>query len=126
MRYAVVLIFVIMYWCIQHVRFLNSVTLLSVTSNSIQIPSVVKCLDIRDYTAFEKEHVPESIGIYLGRLPFVWKKENLHPKDSILILTDNYFKGKKAVRILRKQGFRDLYLIVGSVSELMEWSQKNK
>ncbi|ODP27521.1 hypothetical protein PTI45_03083 [Paenibacillus nuruki] len=126
MRYAVVLIFVLIYWWIQHVRFLNSVTLLSVTSNSVKIPSTTKYLDIRDYTAFEKEHIPESIGIYLGRLPFVWRKANLNPKDSILILTDNYFKGKKAVRILRKQGFRDLYLVVGSVSELMKWSQKNK
>lgn len=125
MMYALILVFLLIYWLSQHFRFLRSVTMLSLKSNPIQVPDPIKWLDIRDSSDFEKEHVPESINISLGRLPFVWGKD-LSPKDSVIILTDQYFKGKKAVRILRKQGFEDLYLLVGPVSQLIEWSQKRK
>ncbi|MNC59889.1 hypothetical protein D3C75_1097280 [compost metagenome] len=123
--YTLILVFLLIYWLIQHFRFLRGVIMLSLKSNQIQVPDHMKWLDIRDSSDFEKEHVPESINIYVGRLPFVWGKD-LSPKDSVIILTDHYFKGKKAVRILRKQGFHDLYLLVGPVSQLIEWSQKRK
>ncbi|GGG15371.1 hypothetical protein GCM10010912_69770 [Paenibacillus albidus] len=99
--------------------------MLSLKSNQIQVPDHIKWLDIRDSSEYEKEQVPESINISLGRLPFVWEKD-MSPKDSIIVLTDQYRKGKKAVRILRKQGFHDLYLLVGPISQLIEWSQKRK
>jgi rhodanese-related sulfurtransferase len=123
--YALILVFLLICWLIQHVRFLRGVTMLSIKSNKIQVPHHAKWLDIRDVSDFEKGHVPESINISLGRLPFVWGKD-LSPKDGVVILTEHYFKGKKAVRILRKHGFYDLYLLVGPVSEIIEWSQKNK
>lgn len=121
---TMILIFFIIYRLIQHFRFLCGVTLLSLKSREIQVPDPIKLLDIRDGSDFDKGHVPESINISLGRLPFVWEKE-FSPKDSVVILTNQYLKGKKASRILQKRGFQDLYLVVAPVSQLMDRVHKS-
>ncbi|WP_074100654.1 rhodanese-like domain-containing protein [Paenibacillus sp. P3E] len=121
---TMLLVFLIIYRLIQHFRFLCGVTILSLKSSEIQVPDPIKLLDIRDVSDFDKGHVPESINISLGRLPFVWEKD-LSPKDSVVILTGQYLKGKKATRILQKKGFRDLYLVVAPVSQLMDRVHKS-
>lgn len=126
MIYVLVIVLLLMYWISKYLRFIRTVPVLSLNSNLILVPDHTKCLDIRDSSDFEKEYVPNSINISIGRLPYVWRKENLSPKDSVIILTDNYFKGIKAVRILRKQGFHDLYLLVGTITQFIEWSQSQQ
>ncbi|CAM3352726.1 rhodanese-like domain-containing protein [Paenibacillus taichungensis] len=118
--FSILLAFLLIYWLIQHLRFLRSVTVLSLKSNQKQFSDAIKWLDIRDVSDFDKEHVPESINISLGRLPFLWQKE-LSQDDCVVILSDQYLKGKKATRILQKNGFHHLYLVIGPVSQLVDW-----
>ncbi|WP_082208352.1 rhodanese-like domain-containing protein [Paenibacillus dauci] len=74
------------------------------------LPSTVKLLDIRDVTDFDQGHIPGSINISLGRLPFVWQKE-LSPDDEIVILADSCLKSKKAARILYRKHFKKLHTV---------------
>ncbi|OMF04726.1 rhodanese-like domain-containing protein [Paenibacillus sp. MYb63] len=126
MIYVLIIVLILMYWIYKYIRFIRNVTVLSLKSNLILVPDHTKCLDIRDSSDFEKEHIPNSINISIGRLPYVWRKENLTPEDSVIILTNNYFKGIKAIRILRKQEFYDLYLLVGTITQFIEWSQSQQ
>lgn len=67
-----------------------------------------KLLDIRDASEYHKNSLPDSINISLGRLPFIWQKY-LVADEYILILSDDLFKIKKAARILKNRGFKNLY-----------------
>lgn len=67
-----------------------------------------KLLDIRDASEYHKNSLPDSINISLGRLPFTWQKY-LVTDEYILILSDDIFKIKKAARILKNRGFKNLY-----------------
>ncbi|WP_376767033.1 rhodanese-like domain-containing protein [Paenibacillus agri] len=77
-------------------------------------PSSIKVLDVRDAVLYDKEHIPDTINISLGRLPFVWN-QSLSSGDAVMILADNYCKSKKAARILHRRGFRRLYAVRGPV-----------
>ncbi|OME88289.1 hypothetical protein BK120_03035 [Paenibacillus sp. FSL A5-0031] len=74
------------------------------------IPDSSKILDVRDSTEYEKCHVDGSINISIGRLPYLWNKE-LAPNDSVLILSDSFYKSKKAAKILKKHGFSQLFTV---------------
>lgn len=67
-----------------------------------------KILDIRDASEYRKNSIPNSINISLGRLPFTWQK-HLVADECILITSDNFLKIKKAARILKSRGFKNLY-----------------
>ncbi|MCK8487468.1 hypothetical protein CA600_05210 [Paenibacillus sp. VTT E-133280] len=69
--------------------------------------SSVKILDVRDASDYLHGHVPGSINISLGRLPYVWHKE-LSNDDSVIILSSSCYQSNKAARILHKRGFRQL------------------
>jgi len=71
----------------------------------------VKILDIRDPMDFEKSHVPGAINIYVGRLPYVSKKE-FDINDVIIIVSSSEYHIKKAARTLMKSGF---YNFAGSL-----------
>lgn len=73
----------------------------------------VKMLDVRDAAEFEKDPLPGTINISLGRLPYVWHQE-LSPNDAVMILAESPFERKKAARILHKRGFRNLYTHPGA------------
>ncbi|WP_425464482.1 rhodanese-like domain-containing protein [Paenibacillus oralis] len=79
-----------------------------------KLPPSIKFLDVRDVTEFDRTHIPDSINISLGRLPFLWHKE-LSPGDEVMILADSCFKSRKAARILQRKGFRKLYTVHGPV-----------
>ncbi|WP_379152393.1 rhodanese-like domain-containing protein [Paenibacillus sp. sgz5001063] len=78
----------------------------------------LKMLDVRDASDYLEEHISGSINISLGRLPYVWQHD-LVPDDSVLILSNNWYQSNKAARILRKHGFRCLFVIEGD-----EWPAK--
>ncbi|WP_234340237.1 rhodanese-like domain-containing protein [Gorillibacterium timonense] len=69
-----------------------------------------KLLDVRDAFDYEKGHVPGSINISLGRLPYVWEKE-LSPDDKVVILAGSRYQSNRAARILHRRGFRQLYAV---------------
>lgn len=71
----------------------------------------VKILDIRDSLDFEKGHIPGAINIYVGRLPYIGKKE-LHYNDEIIIVSSSEYQIKKAARTLMKSGFHNLASLV--------------
>lgn len=88
---------------------------------------VMKMLDVRDAADYQKDCIPGSINISLGRLTYVWQ-HSLSSNDSVLILAESYYKRNKAARILHKQGFRKLYAIsgdfLGNQTKLSEISLK--
>jgi hypothetical protein len=59
----------------------------------------------------KKSHVPGAINIYVGRLPYVSKKE-LDINDVIINVSSSEYNIKKAVRTLMKSGF---YNFAGSL-----------
>ncbi|GGF70376.1 hypothetical protein GCM10010912_14420 [Paenibacillus albidus] len=70
----------------------------------------VKILDVRDASEYSIRHIPGSINISIGRLPFLWSK-NLAPNDEVIIFSSSWVQGKKAARILARRGFQDLYAV---------------
>lgn len=70
-----------------------------------------KVIDIRDAVEYTSEPTTGTINISLGRLPYVWQKY-LVREENVFILSNGVFKSKKAARILRKHGFRCLYVIM--------------
>lgn len=82
-----------------------------------EMPEQIIKLDIRDASFYQECHMNGSINISLGRLPFVWRKE-LSPEEPVLILSDNKYTVKKAARMLRRRGFRQLYALRGDVCRI--------
>ncbi|PYY25951.1 rhodanese-like domain-containing protein [Paenibacillus illinoisensis] len=72
--------------------------------------SNVKILDVRDSSEYWESHIPGSINISIGRLP--WQKE-LSRHDEVIIFSSTWLKRKKAARILARRGFRQLYMVKG-------------
>ncbi|GKU79059.1 hypothetical protein L3i20_v234560 [Paenibacillus sp. L3-i20] len=67
----------------------------------------VQILDIRDPNNYEQEHHPNTINIYLGRLPYLYKKE-LDQDSEIVIISSSKSTIRKAARILKKAGYNHL------------------
>lgn len=70
----------------------------------------MKILDVRDAVDYRQSHFPGSINIWLGRLPFVWNKD-LSLDEPVLILSDSRRKSMRAARILKNNGFLELYAV---------------
>ncbi|UQZ33426.1 hypothetical protein C2I18_07565 [Paenibacillus sp. PK3_47] len=70
----------------------------------------VKILDVRDASEYSIRHIPGSINISTGRLPFLWSK-SFAPNDEVIIFARSWFQRKKAARILARRGFQNLYAI---------------
>lgn len=67
----------------------------------------VKILDIRDPMDFARNHIPGSINIYIGRLPYVSKKE-LTMNELIVIVSRSESHIKRGARVLKKSGYHHL------------------
>nr|WP_272595619.1 rhodanese-like domain-containing protein [Paenibacillus apiarius] len=70
----------------------------------------VKLIDIRDPADYMECHLEGSTSIYVGRLPYVWRKE-LSVLDSVVILGSSAREVRKAARILKRRGFVKLYAV---------------
>lgn len=68
----------------------------------------LQMLDVRDAVDYIKHHVPGSINISMGRLPFV-HQSLLASEEPVLILAENCRQTKKAARMLKRYGFMRLY-----------------
>ncbi|MFD1130599.1 rhodanese-like domain-containing protein [Paenibacillus provencensis] len=68
----------------------------------------VQVVDIRDPIDHEQEHHPDAINIYLGRLPYLYKKE-LDKGSEIMIISTSKSTIRKAARILNKAGYNSLF-----------------
>lgn len=73
--------------------------------------SSYKLLDIRDALDYEAGHVPGSVNISLGRLPYVANLD-LAPEHSVIIMGKKDRKSRKAARILKKKGFQSIYICI--------------
>ncbi|MCP1184215.1 rhodanese-like domain-containing protein [Paenibacillus sp. 1781tsa1] len=69
-----------------------------------------KVIDIRDATDYLDNPTPDTINISVGRLAFTWEKY-LHREDNVIIMSPGILQSKKAARILRKRGFKYLYVM---------------
>lgn len=74
-----------------------------------------KLLDIRDALDFEAGHMPGAVNISLGRLPYLANKD-LEPEYPVIIVGKKDRRSKKAARILKKQGFHQIYVCVNTCS----------
>ncbi|MWV43056.1 rhodanese-like domain-containing protein [Paenibacillus sp. HJL G12] len=68
----------------------------------------LQMLDVRDSVDYMKYHVPGSINISMGRLPFVHQTQ-LASEEPVLILAENYRQTKRAARMLKRYGFMRIY-----------------
>lgn len=105
------------------VSYLHTLTI-NLNDSQRVLPPSVKLLDIRDAAFYDKEHIPGSVNISLGRLPFVWH-QSLSPEDEVLILADDSFSSRKAARILHKQRFHKLYAVHGPVQRHLTRNQES-
>ncbi|EXX86448.1 hypothetical protein BG53_06150 [Paenibacillus darwinianus] len=94
------------FWPVNGLAFVDSGILESVSEQT----KTMKILDVRDAVDYRQCHFPGSINISLGRLPFVWNKE-LSPDEPVLILADSRRKSMRAARVLKNNGFFELYAI---------------
>ena len=62
----------------------------------------IKAVDIRDSSLYLQGHLPESVNIFVGRLPYVWHQE-LTPEDHIVLIGERRYALQRAARILRRQ-----------------------
>ncbi|MCA1292599.1 rhodanese-like domain-containing protein [Paenibacillus sp. alder61] len=79
---------------------------------SANLKGEAKLVDIRDAVYYEQGHVQGAINISLGRLPFVWSKE-LSPDEPVIILSCSLYQSKRAARMLKNRGFRQIYAVRG-------------
>lgn len=84
----------------------------SILNGASGLPQETRMLDVRDEIFYRECHVQGAINISIGRLPFVWRNE-LSPSEPVLILSDSKIKSKKAARLLKSRGFRQIYAIRG-------------
>jgi len=77
--------------------------------------STFKLLDIRDALDYQAGHVPGSVNISLGRLPYVANLDLAHA-HSVIIMGNNDRRSKKAARILKKKGFQNIYICINPVT----------
>ncbi|OAB41062.1 rhodanese-like domain-containing protein [Paenibacillus antarcticus] len=77
--------------------------------------STFKLLDIRDALDYQAGHVPGSVNISLGRLPYVANLDLEHA-HSVIIMGNNDRRSKKAARILKKKGFQNIYICINPVT----------
>ncbi|MEC0370370.1 rhodanese-like domain-containing protein [Paenibacillus chibensis] len=68
----------------------------------------LQMLDVRDSVDYIKRHVPGSINISMGRLPYVHKSQ-LAAEEPVLILAANSRQTKKAAHMLKRYGFMRIY-----------------
>ncbi|MFF2089372.1 rhodanese-like domain-containing protein [Paenibacillus sp. NPDC058174] len=102
-------------WPVRSLTFLRS----GLREALLMLPHTAKVLDVRDAADYGNEHLPDSVNVSLGRLPFVWKTE-FNPQDEILIVADHIFAIKRAARILQRRGFRKLYAVRTPVAILLK------
>ncbi len=77
-----------------------------------ELAGLAKMVDVRDAFLYEQCHVSGAINISIGRLPYLWNKE-LSPDEPVVILSDSAHQSKKAARLLKSQGFREIYAVRG-------------
>ncbi|MCJ8014785.1 rhodanese-like domain-containing protein [Paenibacillus sp. KQZ6P-2] len=70
----------------------------------------LQMLDVRDSVDYMKHHVPGSINISMGRLPYVHKSQ-LASEEPVLILAENFRQTKRAARMLKRYGFIRIYAL---------------
>ncbi|WP_179232956.1 rhodanese-like domain-containing protein [Paenibacillus rigui] len=107
-KYSIIL-FIIVYF-IQWIRPVKGLKTIDVTSlaNHLKDKSAdFKILDVRDQVDFYAGHIEGAFHISLGRLPYV-KKREFHLEDEIIIVADSKHKSKKAARVMKKNGFKQL------------------
>lgn len=93
------------------VKGVNTVDISALKSSET---SEMKWVDVRDADYYEQCHAQGSINISIGRLPFVWKQE-LSQEEPILIIADSSWKRRKAARILKRKGFRQINTLRGEI-----------
>lgn len=92
---------------IWHTEDLHEISCNTLTDSN----STYKLLDIRDALDFEAGHVPGSVNISLGRLPYV-ANVDLAPEQAVIIMGKKDRKSKRAARILKKKGFQHIYICI--------------
>ncbi len=93
-------------WPVSSLRYVDA----QEWEEALQNESSLKLLDVRDSLDYQQGHVPGSINLSLGRLPYVWQKE-LSPDNPVVILSESRYQSHKAARLLHKRGFRQLYAL---------------
>ncbi|SMG11365.1 rhodanese-like domain-containing protein [Paenibacillus aquistagni] len=83
----------------------------------------VQILDIRDPSDYNERHIPNAVNIYIGRLPYVSKKE-LRQEEDIIIVSPSKSKVRRAMRILNKSGFRTSGSIVWKESNSLPCKER--
>lgn len=75
----------------------------------------LKIVDVREPHEFKSGHIKNAINIPLGRVPFVAQKE-LSKDDNIVVVCLSGGRSRVAAMKLKKQGFNNLYNLVGGMS----------
>jgi rhodanese-related sulfurtransferase len=121
--WVALMIAVILYMRLKPVKgllFIDSMTLCAKISNA-----KVQILDVRDSIDFAENQISGSINIYVGRLPYVKKKE-LHNDQEMIIVSTSKYDIKKAARTLKKAGYPILTGFIWDLSETRNCMEQSK
>ncbi|GIO29354.1 MULTISPECIES: rhodanese-like domain-containing protein [Paenibacillus] len=101
---------VVVLWAVRELRPVNGLTFISSEELNAQRENRqdLQMLDVRDAADYIKHHVPGSINISIGRLPYV-HHSHLTSEEPVLILAENNRQIKKAARMLKRYGFLRIY-----------------
>ncbi|MGZ9583962.1 rhodanese-like domain-containing protein [Paenibacillus marinisediminis] len=87
------------YWPVQGLTYITCDEMQAMRNG---VPSI-KWIDIRDSSEYWQEHLPDSVNIYVGRLPYVWHQD-IEPGERIALIGSNKRSIQKAARILKRKG----------------------
>ena len=79
-------------------------------------------LDVRDFTHFDQGHISNALNIPLVDLPQGNGKLSQNKDRKILLVCEQGLQSNKAVHILKKQGFNNLFILKGGVQA---WRSEN-
>jgi rhodanese-related sulfurtransferase len=88
----------------------------------IQARQSAVVVDVRSKDEFEKGHIEQSISLPADSLQDNLKKLNKYRGKPLIIICQNGARANKAIGILKKNEFADLYLLDGGVTA---WNKEN-
>ena len=88
----------------------------------IQARKAAVLVDVRSQDEFSNGHIEQSINLPLDSLESSLKKLNKHRGKPVILVCQSGMRAGKAVSILKKNQFEELYVLDGGVAS---WNKEN-
>jgi len=86
------------YWPVHGLAYISCEELKTVRQERL----LTLVIDIRDSSEYLDGHLPGTVNIPAGRLPYVWHQE-IHAGDHVVVIGTSKYSLQKAARILKRK-----------------------